>query len=139
MVLELRAHIGEWPLPQSPLGAHLIAYVPPGLHCIAIPDTLTTRVIAVDSNGRADTSYVGWGHTNPAGIALVGADSAALHGNPPPAQADSINQGIFPYSGYGPTIGVTQDFVPANSEGWETVFPNVPQILGPISARGRCD
>lgn len=139
MTLELRVFVWSFKIPQNPLGYRALAEVPPGTHCVTLPDTMFVRLIGPGTGGGADTTVLVWHANDPAGIHLVGVDSAAYHGGPAsPAQTDSLNRGIYPYDGSGPSIGESRIFVPTESEGWRTAFPASPPHAGEVLAIASC-
>lgn len=135
MTLEVRAFIWSFTIPQNPLGSRVLGVVPPGTKCIALPESLFVRILSTD---QADTTILVWRPDDPAGIHLVGVDSGAFHGQLSPGQVDSINRGVYPYDGLGPSIGESARFVAAESDGWRTTFPSVPAHTGEVTHTERC-
>ncbi len=139
MTIELRAFVWGFRYPQNPLGGRSIAFVPPGRHCVALPDSLVLTVIGPVDGPHPDTTITVWRQDDPAGIHLIAVDSAALHGGPATqVQADSINQGIYPYDGLGPSIGESVTFIPADADGWRVGFPAAPVHSGAVDPSDRC-
>lgn len=139
MTLDLRAFIWSFSIPQNPLGFRSIARVPTGVHCVTLPDTMYVRIIGPGVGGVPDTTIIVWRSDDPAGIHLIAVDSAAFYGGPAsPEQADSMNSGIYPYTGLGPSIGESARFVPAESEGWRIAFPAVPPHEGELLPVSSC-
>lgn len=140
MVLEVRAFVWSFTIPQSPWGGRVLGYALPGQSCIVLPNEMTATVVGINADHTVDTTYYHWKPSTPSGMFLVAVDSAAWHsGAATDAQADSINAGIFPYDGLGPSVGETATFVPGNSPGWDVVFPSTPAHGSEITATSeRC-
>jgi hypothetical protein len=139
MTLELRAFVWAFSnIPQLSWRGPLLGLIPPGQKCIQFPDSLILRVSGPDMNGNEQTTITEWRPDHPAGLFLVAVDGDVVRGVATQGQVDSMNAGIFPYHGNGPSIGETVTFVPGNAPGWQTTFPSTPQAMGTIARSTRC-
>jgi hypothetical protein len=139
--LEVRAFVWVFRIPQLPTGSMVVGYVPPGQKCLVFPTSLTSTIRGVDSLGRTtDSSSTIWTPNDVAGVYLSAVDSALFHVTQlTQAQADSLNQTIFPFDGYGrASVGSSVTFVPGQHPGWAVSFPNSPIRSASISPDGAC-
>lgn len=138
MTLEVRAFVWAFLIPQPPIGLRILAEVPPGQTCLALPATMSVTVIGANNTGKVDTVVTTWQQSDPGGIYLVAVDSAAWHGHPSQAQTDSINRAVYPYDGLQASVGETSTFIPADSPGWRVTFPSTPVFGGAIMKASNC-
>ncbi len=127
MTLEIRAFVWKFAIPQVPWGIEVLGDVPPGQKCLTFPSTWTLRVIGPDSSGRIDTTSATWTPNDSVPIYLIAVDSVLFHGHGTQGAADSSNQAIWPYDGFGPgSVGETGNFMPGSAPGWTVAFPSAP-------------
>jgi hypothetical protein len=117
--LVIAAFIWAWEIPQPPGGIRTLGYVRGATTCLQFPAKWT---IEVGQEG-GPLHQLTWTPNNPAGIFLLAWDSALVAGTGTPGQADSANNGLWPYIGPGGTDGATPTFVPGNAAGWSVTFP----------------
>jgi hypothetical protein len=121
-VLELRAAIWAFPVPQAPPGFKVLAEIRTPTACIRFPSSLS---LGIETSGSSDTTFYTWTPENTSGITMFAVDSALYSNGGTSAQRDSSNQAVWPYDGAALfAVGYTANFVPGVSPGWTVAFPS---------------
>jgi hypothetical protein len=139
-VLEIRAFVWAFHVPQTPNGLRILGEAPPGRTCFAFPASWPLRIIGPDTTGQVDTTTITWTPDDEEGIYLIAVDSLVYHGGGSPGQVDSANQALPPFDGVGAaSVGETPTFVPADADGWAVSFPSAPPFGASLSKDEPCE